>query len=1473
MMTSNGARSPAAAWRLSLCLIVLSALAVRLYGLNWDHGADLHPDELFVAKIVLIDRIRLDWPPDFTNLLDPARSGLNPRSVDPVTGEYREFAYGALPLFVTDLAAWILSRLTGVNWNAMDHAYLVGRTLSALLSALTIVPVAYLGRRIGGPMVGLLAAFFAALAPMSIQLAHFFTTDSWLTFFVACALLASAVAASRGAVWHFALAGAAFGLAMASKGSVFSLVVPIVVAVFYNAARKWGDESHSRTAISAAVHLLAAGFSSLAAFAVFEPFALLRPAVYVQSLATQADIVSGKFDVPFTRVYAGTTPVLYQIEQLVRWGYGPVAGLLALAGMGLLAARAPRGEATALVLMSWSIPYCAVLIVADVKFLRYLEPLAPVLAIGAGLAVVRLRAALSTRPSLLLPARAAAPAILIGALAWTAAFTSIYSHENPRVAATKWIYAMIPPGSILTAEYWDDALPRALAYSLTPTSFGYGSVLLDLYRDLPPEEISSEIYDALSRADYIVQSSERVESAVHAAPWRYPAQGRFFDELENGNLGFQLAATFERRPSVLGRAIDDRGADESFINYDHPHVSIYRQIAEISRSSYDSVMSWALERPWHPFRTPPEPTLLLDTPVGDNPFVNDARWSAWLTSSTAGAVAVWLTLLVVLQIAGLPLARAVFSAFPDAGWGLARILVILVAAYPIWLGASLHVFRFRAIWAILGLVIVAAAGWVVVKRRLPESYHPGQSRSWLHAEAAFWIVFSIFLAFRLVVPDGWHPFWGGEKPMEFALINAIGRSAYFPSYDPWYADGYVNYYYYGFYLIAFLGKLTGIPAEIAFNLALPTMMGLLASSGYSVARSLAHGVTRSRRLGIAGGWVGVAVLTLAGNLSSARTLVEGVPDRFDPFIVWVWSGSRAIDNAITEFPFFTGLYADLHAHVVALPITLVAIALSMAIASASPPREHGREGIARLRASMLPLSLLALTIGSLGVTNAWDVPVYAALAMASLFMAAFGAGCNGRRIAWFVGAVAIVGCGAWLLFLPFHTHFVALFSQIAVVRDPTTLSQFLTHFGLFVVVCSVGLTVLLLPAFASRIGSAGPWLAIAAFGSGVFLFAIADDSWMSKLAELLAVTSLTGGPLIASWQRLGRLLRPGNAQQALGQILALLGAAGLVAGVYAQRPVLGLGFALGAASAVGWLMLNRFPERFVCLLTTAAFSVIAGAEIVVVADDLIDTAAYRMNTVFKFYNQVWVLLSIASAALIALMARNLLVHIRQADARPNAGGARTAWSRFGIAAASLLFLASLAYPAMAIGPRLSQRFDPGSERGTLNALSWMGQGIVPIIGSGEDAEISYRGDARAIQWLLDNVDGSPVIAEASIGPYRCNGSRISAATGLPTIIGWERHQQQQRYPEDLPHRVRDVRTLFTSADIVEKAAILNRYNVEFVIVGDLERIYPVANNECSPTGSPEGIESFDRMVGTSLDVAYADGSTTIYLVRGTDRGA
>ncbi|MBA3414696.1 MAG: hypothetical protein H0U10_05665 [Chloroflexia bacterium] len=926
-----------------------------------------------------------------------------------------------------------------------------------------------------------------------------------------------------------------------------------------------------------------------------------------------------------------------------------------------------------------------------------------------------------------------------------------------------------------------------------------------------------------------------------------------------------------------------------------------RPTEPLDRADFDAQMAWAIERPWLPARDPVGDSLLLDGPVGELPIVDDARWSAAVTGTTVGAITAWLILLVALQVAGLPLARLVFGRFFDLGWGFARLLALLVSGYLVWIASSLQFVSFRAVWCAAALGLVSLLGWGVLRRGRRELIRrPSPKSGAVAAEAAFWVVFAGFLALRFLNPDGWHPFWGGEKPMEFAHLNATLRSAHFPPYDPWFADGYLNYYYYGTYLVAFLLKLTGIPSEIGFNLAQPTMMALLASGTFSLAATIGRGL--ARRGAMTAGVTAVLLVVVAGNLTTARLLVATIGSStrppFDSFFDWTWAGSRAIAGTITEFPFFTGLYADLHAHVVALPITVLAIALAYALVL-----DPIQLSSVRRLPTALHLLGLALVLGTLSATNAWDVPVYAVLAVSALWMWSRGERRWGVRLASFVVGSLALGITAYALFLPFHARFVALFGSLAPVEDPSPLAEWGIHVGGLAAVCAASLVVLLLPRSLPRwLGWVRPGAFLAFAGLALvlsWLASVAFDSGSSIPAAAIAAIA-SAFVIAAGWLVIRSPDRVDRLPVVIGGFVAL---ATFVSG----QPVLGLAIAGLAAAGSGWLFARTVPIRFWCLLLAAALGVIAGAELVVVADNLVATPAYRMNTVFKFYNLVWILLAIASGTGIAAMAAVAIGHPRDrlfpalalagrgsdpAAARtPFAHGfdqppvpsaptpdkatapsPRLSWARFGLAVSALVVVASFLYPVFAIGPRIAQRFPERPPLGTLDALAWMKSGTVPTEG-GSLAAIEFAGDRAAIDWFNREVPGSPVIAEASIGPYRCNGSRVSIATGMPTIVGWDNHETQQRPAAALPPRVADVERLYQSADPVEKERILRRYNVAYVVVGDLERVYPLPSNECTATADPAGIAAFDEMIGGSLEVAFADQETTVYRVLPADRGA
>ena len=164
--------------------------------------------------------------------------------------------------------------------------------------------------------------------------------------------------------------------------------------------------------------------------------------------------------------------------------------------------------------------------------------------------------------------------------------------------------------------------------------------------------------------------------------------------------------------------------------------------------------------------------------------------------------------------------------------------------------------------------------------------------------------------------------------------------------------------------------------------------------------------------------------------------------------------------------------------------------------------------------------------------------------------------------------------------------------------------------------------------------------------------------------------------------------------------------------------------------------------------------------------------------------------------------------------------------RSGVWLAVLVVLigSSLIYTALGSKARVSDRFTDGPS--TLDGTAYMAGAV--HWEQGQPFELKW--DQEAIEWIQDNVLGSPVILEAHLSQYRW-GARFSNYTGLPTVIGWPWHQIQQRtdYAFAVQDRVEDVREMYETSDEKRAVLLLKQYNVKYVVVGDLERItYPGA---------------------------------------------
>jgi YYY domain-containing protein len=711
-----------------------------------------------------------------------------------------------------------------------------------------------------------------------------------------------------------------------------------------------------------------------------------------------------------------------------------------------------------------------------------------------------------------------------------------------------------------------------------------------------------------------------------------------------------------------------------------------------------------------------------------------------------------------LGIVGLPLAALLFARLPGGGLVFARPVALLAVAYPAWLLASIGAAPYGYASAGLGALLVTGTVGALTLRRAPigllararGAAATMAGRLWIAGELLFASSFLLWAWLRSYSPDVWHT----EKPMDMALVNATNRSDSFPPHDPWFAGERVNYYYFGHYLVAFLVRLTAVDPAVGFNLGVALFYALTLTAVFGVGSGL-YLVTRrgagSGRATVAG-LVAVGLSMVLGNLEGARQLVlsGGRLAAYD----W-WAPSRVIPGTANEFPFFSFLLGDLHAHVMAMPFALVVVAVAVQLGASGPHpfvRRKGRSAFARALAGA---GLAGLVTGSLYATNSLNFPPTALLVALALVIWARGSGLWRQAAAW---------GGVWLAasivsFLPFFARFDPPARGVGIVAERELLPHFLAH---TVLLYGVPLVVLA-PFFAARLRS----------------FAPRTLAWSALISALgLAVlTALHAPSLVVVVLALGLALH--------GVVVRGAGTAG----------------------------------QLVWLLVAAGVALALVGEVVYLRDEFDGTSAFRFNTVFKAGYQAWFLLTIPSACVLTWA-------LGGAASR---GLRRRAW----LAAVGLVVLVALAYPLSASYSRSGAFATPP----TLDGMRWL--------------ERRSSGDAAAIRWLRAHANGDETILEA-VGPdFSPEGhARISVFTGLATVLGWAGHELQ--WGRSLGSRAADVDRIYSTTSAAEAAALLERYAVDYVVVGSLER---TAYGE-------EALAKFDR-IGEQV---FAHARTVVYHV-------
>ena len=1167
-----------------------------------------------------------------------------------------------------------------------------------------------------------------------------------------------------------------------------------------------------------------------------------------------------------------------------------IIALMAAAGISLLALIATlplRSEKTRLdvLLLCWVVPYFLITGAFHVKFMRYLLPIAPLLTLFGARMLFALWDAAAARRMTLRPAAGILIALVIGgaALYSLAYLAGIYGSTHTAVRAAEWLNRSAHDDAFILKEHWEEGLPNLKG--------GFSHFDLPLYE---PDTISKTalVAQTLSRSDYLVFFSNRLYGTIPRLPQRYPVTTQYYRLLFAGELGYTLENAETAYPQLFGvRLVDDTFArpnlpepplpssglsapltlnlgfaDESFSVYDHPKVMIFRNTQRLDAAEIRSRIERAAQigelgvesdaasgEPYPSSDAAPEIGLVY-SPQDSETQRNGDDWREIIYPDWTNRIPVlgWLGIVELIGLLALPLTFVIFRALPDRGYLFAKPLGILLIGLAVWLLASLQWMPFSrgSIGLALGLAALIALGVFAANARDIVGFVRRRWTLLLAAELIFLAAFFAFVLVRMANPDLWHPFRGGEKPMDFAYLNAVLRSAIMPPYDPWFGGGYINYYYWGQFLTALLIRATAIDPTIAFNLAVPTFFALTLGGAYTIVYNLTASArqataaraisdpgnqveapparfTRARRIllsPVIAGIAGAAFVTLLGNLDGAIQVGGSIVDaltgqpasEFD-----FWRSSRMMPpdppgNEITEFPFFTFLFADLHAHLMALPFTLLVVGLALAIALAAAQRrvpDGGTNRYATLRrrgVDVLRLAALGVAIGSMSVLNTWDLPTYLIVGAAALLLSEYIAH-GGLGIAPLFKAgvktlfAAAVGYAA---FLPYHLSYETFYNSVDPTTNTTVLWQFLAISGVSVFI----------------IGS----FAVDSLADGARSFGWTLRRWFYNIQD-----ALSGSQAVSI--DIGRVMA-----LLLGALLLGFALTAAFTGVVGSTvPFVAALFLLLGAAAARALFADE-PDApqlgFAAALALIALALVIGLDFWRVEGDI-----DRLNSIFKFYLQVWALLGIAAAYMLWRLlhsAQSALAKIRSV---------KKAW----LAALAALVLCASIYPVLGTRDRLRDRFEGNVTPLTLNGAAFIEKSQYrEHYGDMIDLAADYEG----IQWLKANVEGSPIVLEAVTPTYRWGG-RVSIYTGLPTVIGWQWHQKQQRfaYRGEVPRRIADVETIYNTPDPELALDLLRKYGVEYVYLGQLERLY-----------FPDGMAKFDGELGARLQRVFDNGDTAIY---------
>ena len=696
--------------------------------------------------------------------------------------------------------------------------------------------------------------------------------------------------------------------------------------------------------------------------------------------------------------------------------------------------------------------------------------------------------------------------------------------------------------------------------------------------------------------------------------------------------------------------------------------------------------------------------------------------SAFLLQGDVWTFWTWYLLALVLGAAAMPLTGRLFRRFQDRGWMFSKVTAIAVSGFLTWFLVAVKIIKFTTMTCIVVTLVCAAASLILYCRKQKAGFEciPFAHLDLVYAEEL--LFFAAFLLWTYFA--GFHPAaYGTEKFMDYGFMEAMMRSKTLPATDLWYSQGKINYYYGGQYFAVFLTKLSGAKVELTYNL----MRTFVAGLAFAMPFSLVHQMVTDR-LGKTGSRWKKALPSVTGILAGISVSIAGnmhyvVYGQIIPFIqklkgeevssYWFPDATRYIgfnpdveDKTIHEFPCYSFVLGDLHAHVVDIMFVLLLLGLLYAWMKKVRTTELSGESMSRRgfwKKQLLMPQLLATgaLLGMFHWTNYWDFVIYFVVTCgAALFMNIIG---QKGKIRWALGVTAAQAAEililATVIIMPFTLQFDTsnMVQGIALAQHHSLPHQLLVLWGL------------------------------------------------PGILTILFVVSL-----------LIEKLR-GAEQKSLYHLLTSI----------------------------------RLPDLFAVLMGLCAIGLVLIPELVYVRD-IYENGNARANTMFKLTYQAYIMFGMTMIYAIfrlLIIGKNKILKV--------------------LAFIGLFFFVwTCGYFGNSVHSWFGEVWKPSQYKG-LNATAFL--------------ETDFPEDVNGIRWLKENISDAPVVLEANGDSYS-EYERVSAMTGLPTIMGWYVHEWLWRGNlSDLNAKIEEIQEIYTSTDETRVKELLEEYNVSYIFVGSCER--------------------------------------------------